>query len=325
MGNGIPCRKAFTDTLLKCAEKDKDIIALATDSRGSVTLGTFAEVLPDQFVEAGIAEQNAIGIGAGLAACGKKPFVCGPACFLSARSLEQLKVDVIYSSTNVKVIGVSGGISYGPLGATHHSLHDIAVLRAIPGITVILPCDVHQTRKMTEALTKVDGPVYVRMGRAAVSDVYSKDDAPFRIGKANTLLEGKDITIIAAGEMVRSALDAGLLLKGKGIHARVIDMHTLKPLDADAVRKAAAETESIITVEEHNIHGGLGAAVAETVAQSHPVPMKILGIPDAPTVTGESPEVFRYYGLTGEGICRTALQLLHGLSNDERSVSHEPV
>ncbi|HBG76751.1 MAG TPA: transketolase [Clostridiales bacterium] len=309
----IPCREAFSDTLLECAEKDRNIIAVTTDSRGSVMLGSFAQECPGQFVEMGIAEQNAIGIAAGLAACGKKPFVCGPACFLSARSLEQMKVDVIYSNINVKVIGVSGGISYGPLGATHHSLHDIAVLRSIPGVTILLPCDVHQTRKMTEILAKTEGPVYVRMGRVPVPDVYSGDNIPFQIGKANLLMEGNDISIIAAGEMVRVALDAGLLLKGKGIHARVIDMHTLKPLDVETIREAAAETQAIITVEEHNIHGGLGAAVAEVVVQSHPVPMKILGIPDEPTVSGEPSEVFQYYGLTGEGICQTVQNFLNGV------------
>mgnify|MGYP000950526637 FL=1 len=312
MTNTIPCREAFSDTLLECAEKDRNIIAVTTDSRGSVMLGRFAQECPGQFVEVGIAEQNAIGIAAGLAACGKKPFVCGPACFLSARSLEQMKVDVIYSNTNVKVIGVSGGISYGPLGATHHSLHDITVLRSMPGVTILLPCDVRQTRKMTKVLANMEGPVYVRMGRAPVPDVYSGDDVPFQIGKANLLMKGNDISIIAAGEMVRIALDAGLLLREKGIHARVIDMHTLKPLDVETIREAAAETQAIVTVEEHNIHGGLGAAVAEVVVQSHPLPMKILGIPDEPTVSGEPSEVFQYYGLTGEGICQTAKKLLNG-------------
>lgn len=310
MKNTIPCRQAFTDTLLECAKEDKDIIALATDSRGSVTLGQFAEELPEQFVEMGIAEQNMVGVGSGLATCGKKPFVCGPACFLSTRSLEQLKVNVAYSNTNVKIIGVSGGVSYGPLGSTHHSLHDIAVLRAIPGISVILPCDIHQTREMTKALTKLDGPVYVRMGRGAVPEVYTKDNMPFEIGKANTLLDGDDVTIIAAGEMVYHALNAGHSLKDKGINARVIDMHTIKPLDKETIIKAAKETGRIVTVEEHNIHGGLGAAVAETIIQTHPVQMKILGIPDEDTVTGESLEVFEHYGLTEDGICQTVLDML---------------
>lgn len=310
MTDTIPCRRAFTDTLLKCARRDKNIIALTSDARGSVTLEEYAKELPEQFVEVGIAEQNLVGIGAGLAASGKKVFVCGPACFLSARSLEQVKVDVSYSQTNVKIIGVSGGVSYGALGSTHHALHDIAVMRAIPDITVILPCDIYQTTKMTEALTKIDQPVYVRMGRKAVPNVYTEDNVPFEIGKANVLLAGNDITIIAVGEMVRHAMDAGLLLKEKGIHARVIDMHTIKPFDTDTILKAAEETGHIITVEEHSIYGGLGAAVSELVSQHHPVLMKILGIPDEPIITGESSDIFKHYQLTGEGISAAAYTML---------------
>lgn len=307
--SNIPCRKAFTDTLLELARSDRKIVALATDSKGSVTLGKFAEELPAQFVEIGIAEQDAVGIGAGLATCGKKAFVCGPACFLSARSLEQVKIDAAYSHTNVKIIGVSGGVSYGALGASHHSLQDIAVMRAIPGLAVILPCDAAQTARMTRALADYDGPVYVRMGRGAVPDVY-ENDAPFEIGKANTLLDGGDIALLAIGEMVYPALQAGKLLHSRGIGARVLDIHTIKPLDEEAVLRAAKETGHIVTVEEHSVNGGLGAAVAETVVQRHPVPMTILGIPDETVVTGTSSEVFRHYGLTPEGICGQAEALL---------------
>lgn len=310
MTSTIPCRKMFTDTLLELAKKDKKIIVLTTDARGSVTLDKFAQELPQQFVEIGIAEQNSVGIGAGLATCHKKPFVCGPACFLSARSLEQVKVDAAYTHTNVKLIGVSGGVSYGALGTSHHSLQDIAVMRAIPGIAVVLPCDIYQTRKLVETLVEYDGPVYVRMGRNAVPDVYTEDNVPFQLGRANRLLDGGDITIIGAGETVRIALDAGRLLQEKGIKARVVDMHTLKPLDEETILKAAAETGRIITIEEHNIHGGLGAAVAEVVAQNKPVPMKILGIPDEPTVTGTSAEVFNHYGLTAENAATIARKMV---------------
>lgn len=306
----IPCRKAFTDTLLALAKRDGEIVALTSDARGSVTLEQFAQELPEQFVEVGIAEQNLVGIAAGLATCGKKSFVCGPACFLSARSLEQVKVDVAYTHTNVKIIGVSGGVSYGALGTSHHSLQDIAVMRAIPGISIVLPCDSHQTGKMTEVLAEYEGPVYVRMGRNAVPDVYAKGNAPFQIGRANVLADGRDITLIGAGETVYHALQAARMLAEKGIGARVIDMHTIKPLDRDIIRKAAEETGRIITIEEHSIHSGLGAAVAEVVVQNHPIPMRILGIADEPTVTGSSPEVFRYYGLVAENICRTAMELL---------------
>jgi len=304
-----PCREAFTDSLLQLAQLDKDIIAVTTDARGSVTLGKFAETLPKQFVEIGIAEQNAVGVAAGLASCGKKVFVCGPACFLSARSLEQVKVDVAYTNTNVKVIGVSGGVSYGALGSSHHSLHDIAVFRAIPNITVVLPCDRWQTKAMTQVLADCIGPVYVRMGRNAVPDVY-EGETFFEIGKANTLLHGSDLTIIATGETVRPALDAGNLLKAEGIKVRVIDMHTIKPLDNEIILKAAKETGRIITVEEHSVHGGLGAAVAELTSQNHPVKLKIMGIPDESAIAGSSKEIFNHYNLTAEGIKKEAINIL---------------
>ena len=300
----------FTDTLLELARDDSDIIAITSDARGSVTLGDFAIQLPQQFVETGIAEQNEVSIAAGLAACGKKPFVCAPASFLSARSLEQIKIDVAYANTNVKIIGVSGGVSYGYLGSSHHSLHDISVMRAIPGICVILPCDIHQTRKMTMALADYVGPVYVRMGRSAVSDVYTKNDVPFDIGKANTIMEGTDITIVGTGETVKIAFEAGILLKGKDISARIIDMHTIKPLDKEVIIKAAKETGHIITIEEHSIYGGLGAAVSEIVVQSFPVPMRIVGIPDEPAITGTSSEVFKHYGLSADNIVNIAVKIV---------------
>lgn len=306
----IPCRKAFTGTLLELARRYPRIVALATDSRGSVTLGDFAKELPEQFVEVGIAEQDAVGIAAGMALGGKNAFVCGPASFLSARSLEQVKVDVAYAHTNVKVIGVSGGVSYGALGATHHSLHDIAVMRAFEGLTVVLPCDARQTVQLTRVLAQTEGPVYVRMGRAAVPDVYEQDDPPFVIGQANELLPGGDVTIIATGEAVSHALGAGRLLRQKGVQARVLDMHTLKPLDREAVIRAARETGHIVTVEEHSVCGGLGAAVAQTVVEECPVPMRIVGIPDAPLVAGTSAEVFRTVGISADHIAETAIALL---------------
>jgi len=296
------CRESFTSTLLELARKDPRIVALTSDARGSVSLGDYATALPAQFVEVGIAEQNEVGIAAGLASCGKIAFVCAPACFLCARSLEQIKVDVAYSGMNVKIVGVSGGVSYGALGTSHHSLHDIAVFRAIHGISVFLPCDARQTRKMTEWLAANVGGAYMRMGRAAVPDVYESDDAPFVPGKANTLKVGNDLAIIATGEMVRHALDAALGLEKQGIHARVLDMHTLKPFDEEAVIVAARETGLVVTVEEHSVNGGLGAAVAQVVVQNHPVPMRILGIPDEAVVAGNSAELFAYYGLDAPGI-----------------------
>ncbi len=308
--NTIPCRKSFTETLLRLAEKDRDIVAVTTDARGSVTLTDFAQKLPEQFVEVGIAEQNGVGIGAGLAACGKKVFVCGPACFYVARSLEQIKVDVAYSKNRVNIIGVSGGVSYGALGATHHSLHDIAVLRTFPGMEVVLPCDARQTQRLTEILVNHDMPVYVRVGRNAVPDVYETDDFPFEIGKANTLLEGNDIALIGTGETVYHCLQAGRKLRELGIEARVIDMHTLKPADTETILKAARETGMIVTAEEHSRFGGLGAIVSEITAEHCPVPVRILGIPDENAVHGKPLEIFRHYGIDTEGIYRTALELL---------------
>lgn len=299
------CRKSFTETLLALAKEDSQIVAVTTDARGSVTLGDFAKELPEQFVECGIAEQNAVGISAGLAHSGKKTFVCGPACFYVARSLEQVKVDLAYSQNPVKILGVSGGVAYGALGATHHSLHDIAVLRCFPGMNICLPCDARQTEKLVKFLVDFPEPCYVRVGRAAVPDVYENDDFTFEIGKANTLLEGNDLTIIGAGETVYHCLEAGKQLAEKGIHARVLDMSWIKPCDEEAVRKAAAETGKIITVEEHAKTGGLGAMVCEILSEN-PVPVKIIGIPDENVVHGTNKEIFHYYGMDAEGIVKAA-------------------
>jgi transketolase len=303
----IPCRTVFTNTLLDLARDDRDIVAVTTDARGSVTLDRFASELPAQFVELGIAEQNAIGVGAGLASAGKKAFVCGPACFYVARSLEQIKVDVAYSGNPVKILGVSGGVSYGALGFSHHSLHDIAVLRTFPRMHVVLPSDVHQTKRLVHALIDYPYPVYVRVGRNAVPNVYDNDRFAFTIGKATPLLDGNDLTIIGTGETVYHCLSAGRQLLQRGIKARVIDMHTLKPFDTDAVVNAARDTGRILTVEEHSIFGGLGSAVAEVVAQHFPVPMRILGIPDETVIHASPLQIFKHYGLDSEGILHAAL------------------
>jgi transketolase len=308
--NNVPCRKTFTDTLLQLAREDQRIIAVTTDARGSVTLGTFAEQLPDQFVEVGIAEQNAMGIAAGLASCGKKVFVCGPACFYASRSLEQIKVDVAYSGFPVRIVGVSGGVSYGALGSTHHGLHDIASLRCFPNLGILLPCDRAQTRVMTEALAHLNTPVYMRMGRGPVPDVYDQDDCPFEFGKANTLMYGDDISLVGCGETVWHCLEAGKMLRERGIGARVIDLHTLKPLDTETIKKAIDETGHIVTVEEHSLFGGLGAAIAEFAAQYRPIPMRLIGIPDEYAVHGSPAEIFRHYGISAGQIAATAEEML---------------
>lgn len=298
-------RKSFTSALLELARNDKDIIAVTTDARGSVTLGDFAKELPNQFVECGIAEQDAVGISAGLAHSGKKVFCCGPACFYVARSLEQVKVDVAYSRNPVKILGVSGGIAYGALGATHHSLHDIAVLRTFPGMNVVLPSDGNMTEKLVKMLVDYPEPVFVRVGRGSTGEVYENQDFDCIPGKANLLHEGKDITIIATGETVYHALKAAEMLEEKKINARVLDYSWIKPFDKDALRKAAEETGCIVTVEEHSIYGGLGALVTEELSEN-PVPVKILALPDEDMMHGTSKELFAYYGIDAEGIAKSA-------------------
>ena len=308
--NSIPNRQIICDALIAFGKIDRDILVLTSDSRGSASMANFAKELPEQLIEVGIAEQNLVGIAAGLAASGKKPFVASPACFLTMRSIEQIKVDVAYSKTNVKLIGISGGVSYGALGMSHHSLQDLAVMRAIPGVAIVLPADRFETKLAVEALLVHKGPAYMRIGRNAVADVYQSEEYEFQIGKAVTLTEGKDITIIATGEMVKVAVDSAVELKHMGINCRVLNMHTIKPLDEEAIIKAAKETGKIITVEEHSIFGGLGSAVAEVVAQNHPVPVKILGILDEPAIAGKAQEVFAYYGLCAKNIKKIALELL---------------
>ena len=308
--NKIANRQVICDTLMELAKDDKDIYVLTSDSRGSASMTNFANEYPKQFVEVGIAEQNLVGIAGGLATTGKKCFAASPACFLTMRSIEQVKVDVAYSNTNVKLIGISGGVSYGALGMSHHSLQDIAVMRAIPNMDIFLPADRFETEKLVRELVKYDKPAYIRIGRNPVDDVYESTDFDFQICKANVMREGKDITIIATGETVKPAIEASDELKELGIKCRVLNMHTIKPLDKEAIIKAAKETGHIITVEEHSIYGGLGAAVSEVVVQNAPVPMKIVGIKDEAAITGTSKEIFNYYGLSKENLVKLAKELI---------------
>ena len=307
---GKSCRHAFTETLVELAENDASIMAVTSDAKGSVTLGEFEKKLPHQFLELGIAEQNTVGVSAGLARCGKRPFVCGPASFYSARAIEQVKNDVAYANANVKVVGVSGGVSYGALGSTHHSLHDLAFMRAIPNLAVILPCDNAQTRSVTRFLAQHVGPAYMRIGRTPVPDVYAGDFGPFVFGKANQLRDGRDCTIVAAGETVFHAVEAARQLERSGISVRLLDMPTVKPIDVDAIVAAAEETAGIVTVEEHSIHGGLGAAVAEIVVQTRPVPMRLIAFPDEFVPAGSSAELFALYGITGPALADTVREFL---------------
>lgn len=310
MANTIPNRQAICDTLLARAADDKDIVVLCSDSRGSASLSRFADTFPAQFVEVGIAEQNLVSIAAGLARCGKKAFAASPACFLSTRSYEQAKVDCAYSNTNVTLIGISGGISYGALGMSHHSAQDIAAMSAIPNMRVYLPSDRFQTAKLVEALLQDEKPAYLRVGRNAVEDVYTGDACPFAMDKATWLREGEDVAIIACGEMVRPALDAADALAAEGITATVLDMYCVKPLDKEAVLRAAQKAKAVLTVEEHAPYGGLGSMVAQVVAESCPRKVKNLALPDAPVITGTSKEVFAYYGLDAAGIAAAARELV---------------
>ena len=302
--NKIPNRKAICDVLLKEAETDKDIVVLCSDSRGSASLAPFADTYPEQFVEMGIAEQDLVSVSAGLAHCGKKAFAASPACFLSTRSYEQCKIDVAYSNTNVKLIGISGGISYGALGMSHHSAQDIAAMSAIPNMRVYLPSDRFQTAKLVEALLKDEKPAYIRVGRNPVEDIYTEDNCPFEMDKATVLTEGTDAAIIACGEMVRPALEAAKLLEKDGIHATVLDMYCVKPLDKEAIVKAASNVKVVVTAEEHAPFGGLGSMVSQVVGAECPRKVLNIALPDAPVVSGTSQEVFDYYGMNAEGIAK---------------------
>lgn len=308
--NKIPNRQAICEVLMEKAKEDKDIVVLCSDSRGSASLKPFSAAYPEQFVEVGIAEQNLVSISAGLAKCGKKPFAASPACFLSTRSYEQAKVDCAYSDTNVTLIGISGGISYGALGMSHHSAQDIAAMSAIPNMRVYLPSDRFQTAKLIEALLMDKKPAYVRVGRNAVEDIYSEENCPFVMDKATMLCQGDDVAIIACGEMVKPAVDAAAKLKEQGIGATVLDMYCVKPLDKEAIIRAAKKVKAVITVEEHAPFGGLGSMVSQVVAAECPKKVVNLALPDSPVITGNSKEVFDYYGLNAEGIVKKVLEIV---------------
>lgn len=303
--NKIPNRQAICEVLMEQAKEDKNIVVLCSDSRGSASLAPFAKEFPEQFIETGIAEQNLVSIAAGLAKCGKKPFAASPASFVSTRSYEQAKVDCAYSNTNVTLIGISGGVSYGALGMSHHSAQDIAAMSAIPNMRVYLPSDRFQTAKLVRALLQDEKPAYIRVGRNPVEDIYTEEDCPFEMDKATVLSEGEDALIVACGEMVRPALDAAKLLKEEGIEAAVLDMYCVKPLDKESIIKAAGKVKAVVTVEEHAPFGGLGSMVSQVVGAECPRKVVNLALPDTPVITGTSREVFDYYGLNAEGIAKT--------------------
>lgn len=300
--NKVTNRQVICDTLLAAAKEDRDIIVACSDSRGSGSMTAFFEQFPAQSVEVGIAEQDLVSISAGLAACGKKVFAVSPACFLSTRSYEQAKVDVAYAETNVTLVGISGGISYGALGMTHHSLQDIAAMSALPGMRVYLPSDRFQTKAVVEELLQDEKPAYIRVSRSASEDLYSEDTV--FSGGAKVLKEGKDVLFVACGELVAPCLHAAELLGKEGVSAGVVDAYRVKPLNEELILKAAEGVRLVAAAEEHSPYGGLFSMTAQLFSSKCPKKVVGLTLPDGHIVTGTQSEAFQYYGLTAEGIAR---------------------
>lgn len=304
--------EVFSETLQSLAEQDKDIYVVTSDSRGSGKLVPYGQHFPEQIVEVGIAEQNLVGVAAGIASMGKKAFAVSPACFLTARALEQIKNDVCYSDNPVKLIGISAGVSYGALGSTHHSLHDYAILRAINNITIVAPADNYETEQAIRQAAEMTSPVYIRFGKKNMPDSLSTEpDNDFKIGKGRMIKEGSDLTFIATGEAVLPSVKAAEVLeKEHGISCTVVSMHTIKPLDSTLIRNIAANGKPIITVEEHSVNGGLGEAVASLLFQNgYHNKFKIIGLPDDHTVSGSQVEIFEHYGISEKGLTNTVLTL----------------
>lgn len=300
----------FAATLEELAKANPNIIAVTSDSRGSGKLAPFGKALPKQIVEVGIAEQNLVGITAGLAACGKKAFGVSPSCFLTARALEQIKNDVCYSDVPAVLIGISSGVSYGALGTTHHSLHDLAVLRAINNLTLIVPADNFESREAIRFAATATKPVFVRFGKAAMYHLH-QPETKFEVGKAITLRDGNDVAFVVTGETAIHAVLAAAQLAEQGVQARVLSVHTVKPLDTESILKAGRECSAVITVEEHMVNGGLGEAVASTLLQAGVCkPFRIVGIPDEETVPGAQADIFRHYGISMEGLTEAAVKLI---------------
>ena len=312
--NGKANLDVFAETLIELAHKDRNILVVTSDSRGSGRVTPFAEQFPEQMVEIGIAEQNLVGVSAGLASMGKIVFAVSPACFLTARALEQIKNDVAYSDHPVKVIGISAGVSYGALGTTHHSLHDFAALQAINNIDIVAPADNFETRCVIQSAIHHPRPIYIRFGKKVMPTLHA-DHTRFEIGKAiqlSPVRDRYDIALIANGETVAPAYLASQQLADKGLTCCVLSLHSIRPFDEDAVKQAAARSKVVITVEEHSVNGGLGSRVASCLMQACIFrPMQIVGIPDEHTVSGSQAEIFTHYGISPPGIEQTALQLMH--------------
>ena len=302
--------EVFSETVLSLARDNSNVLVVTSDSRGSGKLAPFVAALPEQVVEVGIAEQNLVGIAAGLASTGKIVYAVSPASFLTARALEQIKNDVCYSDRPVKLVGISAGVSYGALGSTHHSTHDLAALRAIENISILVPADNFETAEAIKAAAVMEHPVYLRFGKRPLAHLHPPQTT-FAVGKALTVRKGEDVAFIATGETVHPALMAAGELEADGLSVRVISMHTVKPLDAETVIQAAGECRAVVTVEEHSIFGGLGEACASVLMQvGMHVPFRIVGFPDEYMVTGSQLEIFDHYGISSHGLAGTARVLL---------------
>ena len=311
MAEKIATRKAYGEALTEFAKDYPELVVLDADLAAATMTGIFKKAYPDRFYDMGIAECNMQGVAAGLAACGMKPFTNTFAMFAAGRSWEQVRNSIAYPNLNVKVVGSHGGLSVGEDGATHQCCEDFALMRAIPNMAVLCPCDAHEMRLATKALLDYDGPAYMRLGRLAVDTVTA--DAPgysFDIGKGCILREGGDVTLIATGLMVQLALQAAEELQTIGVNARVVDMHTIKPLDTELVLRCAVETGAIVTCEEHSVIGGLGSAVAEYLAQEYPLRVMRVGVQDVFGRSGKAAQVMEEYGLTVNNIIATVNKII---------------
>jgi len=302
-------RDGYGEALVELGRTNSDVVVLCSDLTDSTRTNWFKKEFPDRFFEMGIAEQDMMNTAAGLSLAGKIPFASTFGVFASGRAWEQVRITICYANLNVKIGGSHGGITVGADGATHQGLEEIALMRIIPNMTVIVPCDAQETYKATMAAAGIFGPVYIRFGREKVP-VITKPDNPFTIGKAYTMRDGKDIAIIACGLMVSEALEAAGALAKDGISARVINLHTIKPIDQEAIVKAARETGAVVTAEEHQVMGGMGSAVAEVVVRNFPVPMEMVGIQDRFGESGSAQELLKAFGLTGFDIMRAAKEVL---------------
>ncbi len=302
--------EVFADTLLELGKKNKDIIVVTSDSRGSGKLVPFGKELPKQLIEVGIAEQNLVGISAGLTAGGKTVFGVSPSSFLTARSLEQIKNDVAYSNHPTVLVGISSGISYGQLGSTHHSIHDLAVLRTINNISIVVPADNFETRESIKQAVNYKKPLFIRFGKKPMMKIHS-DNQKFEIGKAIVISKGFDVTFIGIGETVQRAVLASKILQKENISSTVVSMHTLKPFDENTFLKTLEKSKALITLEEHSINGGLGEKCASIISQKNiKIPFKIIGIPDEYMVNGSQKDVLDHYNMKPEKLSNIAKMML---------------